>query len=131
MVGFRNTVGDSEMNNWQTGTHQQIAFGRGVLGFVALNNEDGRWEKQFTTSLPDGTYCDVYAGPVPASGCAGSSYTVVNGSFNATIEGRNGLALHVNALAANGVSDLLSKRHHHGRGLRASKVFSRRRLSSH
>ncbi|KAG8825322.1 hypothetical protein FRC19_011686 [Serendipita sp. 401] len=132
MVGFRNTVGNVEMNNWQTGTQQQIAFGRGTLGFVVLNNEDGVWQNKFTTSLPDGTYCDVYDGPKGPSGCAGSSYTVVNGSFEATVKGRNGLALHVNALATDSVNGLLSKaQKRHSHGLRSLKGLSRRRLFSH
>jgi hypothetical protein len=99
MVGFRNTVGSDALNNWQTGLNQQIAFGRGFSGFVAINNEDGAWPRLFTTSLPDGNYCDVYAGPMSSSGCAGNTYTISSGSFNASIPGRTAIALHIGALA--------------------------------
>nr|GAT50135.1 alpha-amylase [Mycena chlorophos] len=59
MVGFHNAVGSSALTNIQEGTNQQIAFGRGSIGFVAINNEPSPWTNTFTTSLPAGTYCDA------------------------------------------------------------------------
>jgi hypothetical protein len=59
MVSFHNTVGTAAMTNWVAPNSQQIAFGRGALGFVAINNADATWTTTFTTSLPAGTYCDV------------------------------------------------------------------------
>lgn len=107
MVGFHNIVESSNnpLNNWQTGLNQQIAFGRGSAGFVAINNMDGDWPgttpKTFTTSLPDGVYCDVYVGPPGANNaCAGGSFTVTNGSFDAIVPARSAIALHVGAMTA-------------------------------
>ena len=73
MVSFRNNVGSAALTNWVSPSSQQIAFGRGALGFVAINNADSAWSATFSTSLPDGTYCDVISG-VPSNGtCAGAS----------------------------------------------------------
>ena len=121
MVGFRNTVGSDALNNWQTGLNQQIAFGRGSSGFVAINNEDGAWPRTFMTSLPDGNYCDVYAGPMSSSGCAGNTYTVSSSSFNASVPGRTAIALHIGALTVS-TQDILPIK----RGYEAHKLRQRR-----
>lgn len=97
MVGFHNVAGSAAINNWVSGTSQQIAFGRGSAGFVVINNADSSWSATFTTSLPSGTYCDVYTGPKSGSSCSGSSYTVSGGSFSATVAARTALALHTGA----------------------------------
>ncbi|KAG8789488.1 hypothetical protein FRC20_003833 [Serendipita sp. 405] len=94
LVGFHNSVGSDALNNWVSPSSQQIAFGRGSSGFVAINNADSSWTATFTTSLPNGIYCDVYTGPNTSSGCSGSSYGVSGGSFTATIAARSALALH-------------------------------------
>ncbi|KAF7348959.1 Alpha-amylase [Mycena venus] len=44
MVGFRNQVGTAAITNWVSPQAQQIAFGRGSAGFVAINNADSRQE---------------------------------------------------------------------------------------
>jgi hypothetical protein len=43
MVKFRAAVGTAPMNSWQNGNADQIAFGRGAAGFVAINNADSAW----------------------------------------------------------------------------------------
>ncbi|KAG8830401.1 hypothetical protein FRC17_004927 [Serendipita sp. 399] len=101
LVGFHNTVGSDPLNNWVSPSSQQIAFGRGSTGFIVINNADSSWTAKFTTSLPSATYCNVYTGPKTSSGgCSGSSYTVSNGSFTATIAARSALALHTGAVTA-------------------------------
>jgi len=99
MVGFRNQVGSAALNNWQSPQGTQIAFGRGSLGFVAINNADNNWSTTFTTPLPDGDYCDVIQGINSGSGCSGSSFTVSGGKFSATIKPRDALAIHTGQLA--------------------------------
>ncbi|KAF5364605.1 hypothetical protein D9758_005615 [Tetrapyrgos nigripes] len=94
MVGFRNTVGDAALNNWVSPQSQQIAFGRGSAGFVAINNADEDWSATFQTQLGDGTYCDVIA-----SGNCSSSVKVSGGSFDATVPARSALAIHTGATA--------------------------------
>ncbi|KAE9394317.1 alpha-amylase-domain-containing protein [Gymnopus androsaceus JB14] len=97
MTGFRNTVGSAEMTNWVSPQSDQIAFGRGDLGFVAINNDDFDWSTTFATSLSDGTYCDVITGVVSSSSCTGSNFTVSGGSFSATVPARSAIAIHSNA----------------------------------
>ncbi|KAA1477013.1 glycoside hydrolase [Dentipellis sp. KUC8613] len=98
MVGFRNTVGAAALNNWVSPNSQQIAFGRGTAGFVAINNADSVWTATFKSSLPDGSYCDVAKGPKVNGACAAASYTVSQGSFMATVPARSSMALHIGAL---------------------------------
>ena len=76
MVGFRNNVGNAGLNNCFAPQSQQIAFGRGALGFVAINNADSAWTTTFTTTLPDGSYCDVISGTVSSSSCTGTSSVI-------------------------------------------------------
>ncbi|KAK7461494.1 hypothetical protein VKT23_008668 [Stygiomarasmius scandens] len=97
MVGFRNTVGTAALNNWVSPQSQQIAFGRGSAGFVAINNADSAWSSTFTTSLADGSYCDVISGTSSSGSCTGSSFTVSGGQFTATVPARSAVAIHSGA----------------------------------
>lgn len=74
MVGFHNNVGSATISNWVSPQSQQIAFGRGSLGYVAINNADSAWSATFTTALPDGTYCDVIRGTSDNGSCSGPSW---------------------------------------------------------
>ncbi|KAL0954517.1 hypothetical protein HGRIS_003484 [Hohenbuehelia grisea] len=94
MVGFRNTVGSAPITNWVSPQSQQIAFGRGSAGFVAINNADSDWSATFSTSLPAGTFCDVISGTSSAGSCTGSAFTVSGGSFSATVPARSAIAIH-------------------------------------
>ncbi|KAI0646216.1 glycoside hydrolase [Trametes meyenii] len=98
MVGFRNTVGGAPMTNWQSPQAQQIAFGRGQSGFVAINNADSQWSATFNTGLPDGTYCDVISGSPSNGKCAGTSFSVSGGSMTATVPARGAIAVHTGAI---------------------------------
>ncbi|KAI0765066.1 glycoside hydrolase [Fomes fomentarius] len=97
MVGFRNNVGNAALTNWQSPQGRQIAFGRGALGFVAINNDDSAWSTTFTTQLPDGSYCDVVSGASSGGNCSGTSITVSGGSFSATVPARSAVAIHTGA----------------------------------
>ncbi|TRM56870.1 glycoside hydrolase family 13 protein [Schizophyllum amplum] len=99
MIGFRNAVGDADISDWTSPQSQRIAFGRGSHGFVAINNVDDDWESTFTTSLGDGTYCDVIGGLAPAGTCLGATYTVSGGKFKGKVPARGALAIHAGAMA--------------------------------
>ncbi|KAG8945194.1 hypothetical protein FRC03_001789 [Tulasnella sp. 419] len=71
MVGFNNAVRGSGMDNWVQGAQDQIAFGRVKKGFVAINGNSGVWTREFTTSLPNGSYCDVISGKLENGNCTG------------------------------------------------------------
>ncbi|TFK64214.1 glycoside hydrolase [Pluteus cervinus] len=95
MVGFRNTVGTASMTNWVSPQSQQIAFGRGSTGFVAINNGDTTWTMTFTTSLPAGTYCDVISGTSSGGQCTGLGVTVGSGgTFTTSLQPRSAIAIH-------------------------------------
>nr|BAV60949.1 alpha-amylase [Pholiota microspora] len=98
MVGFRNNVGSAAITDWVSPQAQQIAFGRGALGFVAINNADSSWTSAFTTSLPAGSYCDVISGKNSSGTCSGSSFVVSGGTVSATIPARSAIALHTGSL---------------------------------
>ncbi|KAF8315449.1 alpha-amylase-domain-containing protein [Clavulina sp. PMI_390] len=100
MTQFRNHVFGSAVTNYVTGTNEQMAWGRGALGFVAINNADSAWSKTFTTSLPNGVYCDVAAGQPSGTTCAGGKYTVSSGTFTASVPARSAVALHTGALSS-------------------------------
>jgi len=98
MVAFHNTVGSEQMTNWVSPSSQRIAFGRGSVGFVAINNEDSAWDATFSTSLPAGTYCDAISGSVSSGKCTGTSVTVnSDGSFKVSISSRNAIGIHIGA----------------------------------
>ncbi|KAF5376994.1 hypothetical protein D9615_007301 [Tricholomella constricta] len=102
MVGFRNKVGTAGITNWVAPQSQRIAFGRGSLGYVAINNVDSAWTATFSTSLPSGTYCDVISGKSSSGSCTGAAYTVSGGSFTATVAARSAIAIHTGALGSGG-----------------------------
>lgn len=87
MVAFRNVVKGTEVNNWYDGGESggnQIAFTRGNQGFIAMNNDNTPFVQQVPTSLPDGTYCDVYTDNF-APGCQGRTVTVSGGRVSVDI----------------------------------------------
>ncbi|KAF8060728.1 glycoside hydrolase superfamily [Lyophyllum atratum] len=100
MVGFRNTVGTASITNWVSPQSQQIAFGRGSAGFVAINNADSAWTTTFTTSLAAGSYCDVISGKSSSGSCTGLKFTVSGGKFTATVPARSAVAIHTGAKVA-------------------------------
>ncbi|EKM53319.1 glycoside hydrolase family 13 protein [Phanerochaete carnosa HHB-10118-sp] len=104
MVGFHNQVGTAAMNNWVSPQSEQIAFGRGSLGFVAINNADAVWTTTFATSLPDGTYCDVISGISSSGVCTGTAFTVSDGKFTAGVQARNAIAIHSGATGTAGAT---------------------------
>ncbi|KAF8885204.1 glycoside hydrolase family 13 protein [Infundibulicybe gibba] len=103
MVGFHNEVGGAGMNNWVSPGPQQIAFGRGSAGFVAINNQDTSWTATFKTALPAGRYCDAVGGSIVKAPCSGTTFTVASdGVFTATVPSRGAIALHTGARDGSG-----------------------------
>jgi alpha-amylase len=78
MVAFRNATAGQPMTNINTSTPGAVAFSRGAVGFVALNNGASPWQASLMTGLPAGTYCDIVHGSLAAdaSSCAGDSIVV-------------------------------------------------------
>ncbi|KAK0479061.1 glycoside hydrolase [Armillaria luteobubalina] len=105
MVGFRNNVGSAALTNWMSPQSSQIAFGRGSAGFVAINNAASDWTTSFTTSLADGSYCNVIGGKSTSGTCTGSGFTISGGSFTATVLARSAIATHTGAKGTGSGSD--------------------------
>jgi alpha-amylase len=86
LVKFRSAASGQAQTNWVTGSTNQIAFSRGNVGFVALNNSTSAWTQTFYTGLAAGTYCNIVHGVANsgATACASDSVTV-NSTGYATI----------------------------------------------
>ncbi|KAJ6606513.1 alpha-amylase [Mycena vulgaris] len=95
MVAFHNAVGSATLTNVQKGTSQQIAFGRGISGFLVINNGGSVWTNIWNTSLPAGTYCDIiHDNTADPNICNGPSYIVSpSGTFYASVGPYDALAL--------------------------------------
>lgn len=94
MVGFRNAAIGQAQQNWIVGNNgNQIAFSRGNVGFVALNNSASAWTRSFATGLPAGVYCNVVNGTKNAAGtgCTADAVTVdASGNASFTVPANSG-----------------------------------------
>lgn len=60
MVDFRNQTDKVfSLTNWWSNGRDQLAFGRGNLGYVVINSSSSELAKDFKTSLPAGQYCNM------------------------------------------------------------------------
>ena len=96
-VEFRNHTADNwTTTNWWDNGNNQIAFGRGSSGFVAINRESGNLTATLTTSMAAGQYCNVLKGDLAADGksCTGETITVnSNGTINANVTPMDAFAI--------------------------------------
>lgn len=97
MIKFRGVVGSSQAIAWWDNGVNQIAFCRGIRGFIAFNNEETDMDERLFTCLPAGIYCDVITGQRDGLKCTGSSVMVdENGEANIRISAKIGvLAMHI------------------------------------
>jgi alpha-amylase len=106
MIGFRSaTQSIPTVTDWWSNSADQVAFGRGDRGFVAINREAEALTHTFQTQLPQGRYCNVIQGELTADDtrCTNSAQVVlVNrvGQFTATLPEMTALAIHVEARLA-------------------------------
>ncbi len=110
MVGFRNaTQAQFVLSNWWDNGNNQIAFGRGGLGFVAINREDNSTLVQsLQTGMPEGEYCDIINGEFNSAtkACTGPSITVgSDGRANFNVAVYNASAIHVGTNMGGGDPD--------------------------
>ncbi|KAJ6490187.1 glycoside hydrolase superfamily [Mycena vulgaris] len=93
---FHNAVGSAELTNIFVGSPQQVAFGRGSIGFLVINNDANAWSETWMTSLPTGTYCDIiHDTDTDPTTCSGTTYNVSStGSFTASVAPYDALALY-------------------------------------
>ena len=97
-MAFRNaTASNFSLTNWWSNNNNQIAFGRGDKGFVAINKEDSVLYTSLASSMQPGTYCNVLKGNLRADGssCTGETVTVnADGTVNVDLAPWDALAIH-------------------------------------
>ena len=98
MIKFHNAVNGTSVSNWQESGSNNIAFERvdangKSKGLLALNNTLQEHDVDYTTSLPDGEYCNVYA-----SRTCSQTVTVKSGHLKATIGKRSAIAIYAGAV---------------------------------
>jgi alpha-amylase len=100
-VDFRNNTADNwTTTNWWDNGNNQIAFGRGSSGHVAINKENGNLTAALATDMSEGTYCNVLKGELADDGlsCTGETITVnANGTINANVSAWDAFAIHQGA----------------------------------
>jgi alpha-amylase len=99
MIAFRRaTAAAPSVDGWWDNGANQIAFGRGDLGFVIINRESAPLHHTFKTPLMPGAYCDVLAGDFSGNACSGPIVNVdASGSIDVTVPAGEALAIHVGA----------------------------------
>ncbi len=107
MVQFRKAAAGAPMANVWDDAKNQLAFGRGDRGFVAINHEQAPLSRALPTGLAAGKYCDVLSGDfTPASGpanakpatCSGTVIDVdASGSATVELAAETAIAIHVGA----------------------------------
>lgn len=100
-VGFRNNTADNwAVTNWWDNTNNQISFGRGSSGHMAINKEDSTLSATVQTDMAPGQYCNVLKGELSADAksCSGEVITVnSDGTINLNIGAWDAMAIHKNA----------------------------------
>lgn len=105
-VDFRNNVNDNWVTTdwWDNGSNQ-IAFGRGNSGHVAINKEDYTMSATINTQMDPGVYCNVLKGELSqdSSSCSGETITVNgDGTINTNVAAWDAFAIHKNAKITQG-----------------------------
>ncbi|MCU0569829.1 MAG: alpha-amylase family protein [Oculatellaceae cyanobacterium Prado106] len=112
MVNFRSQLtAEDTLNHWWSNGNQ-IAFGRGQVGFVVLNRSETALTQTFQTSLPPGEYCNIITAALTENlqDCTVAQDTVAQdtvaqdkiqvnaqGEFTATVPPLTAIALHQSA----------------------------------
>ncbi|MCH9277140.1 type I pullulanase [Bifidobacterium amazonense] len=93
MIGFHNAVAGTAVTDWKAYGSNVLGFGRGDVGYLALNNSDKDSQQTFTTSLPAGEYCNVYA----TGDCSQTVTVKDDGTFDATLGKNSAIAIYAGA----------------------------------
>ncbi|MBE7383973.1 MAG: alpha-amylase family protein [Leptolyngbya sp. SIO1E4] len=95
MVRFRAaTQSVPRVTDWWSNGSNQIAFGRGDLGFVVINREETPLSHTFQTQLPPGRYCEVLHASTNPAHCDALITVDEQGQFQATVGAMDAIAIH-------------------------------------
>lgn len=98
---FRNhTASHFFTSDWWDNGNNQIAFGRGDAGHVAINKENGSMNATVPTQMVPGQYCNVLKGELSPDGssCSGEVITVnADGTINLNVPAWDAMAIHADA----------------------------------
>jgi alpha-amylase len=103
MVGWHNLAlsEDAPMANWATDGNDLIAFSRGNVAWIAINNGSSAETDTFSTGLPDGSYCDIVAATYNDGTCSGAGIVVADGQAAVTVPAGGSVAIDTNAVIGN------------------------------
>ena len=76
MVAWHNEVAGTPVANWYSDHNNLIAFSRGTVGWITVNNGSKAKTGTFSTGLPQGTYCDILHGTFKNGKCSGRTVKV-------------------------------------------------------
>ncbi|MEK0279592.1 type I pullulanase [Bifidobacterium mongoliense] len=93
MIGFHDAVAGTTATDWESPAVNVLGFKRGDKGYLALNNSDQDAHDTFSTSLPAGTYCNVYT----TGDCSDTVTVKDDHTFTATIAKHSAIAIHAGA----------------------------------
>lgn len=88
MIAFHNSVNGTTVNNWHDNGSNVIGFSRGDKGFIAINNSAQEEAIDWTTTLPDGEYYNLYANNQGLQ-----TVRVANGKVTTTLPAMQAIAL--------------------------------------
>ncbi len=93
MIRFHNAVNGTKVTNWWDNGSNNIGFGRGSVGYLALNNSSSAVTQTYQTSLAAGTYCNVYA----TGNCSETVTVKSDGTFTAKVAAHSAVAIYTGA----------------------------------
>lgn len=106
MVGWHNLAlsSDAAVANWTTDGNGLVAFSRGDVAWIAIDNGSSAETATFPTGLPDGSYCDIVADTYNDGTCSGSGVVVADGQATVTVPADGAVAIDADSVIGNAIA---------------------------
>jgi alpha-amylase len=103
MVAWHNLAltDDAAVANWTADGNDLIAFSRGDVAWIAINNGGSAETDTFPTGLPDGSYCDIVADTYSDGTCSGAGIVVADGQATVTVPADGSVAIDADSVIGN------------------------------
>ena len=103
MVAWHNLAltDDAAVTNWTTEGNDLIAFSRGDVAWIAINNGGSAETDTFPTGLPDGSYCNVISDTYSDGTCSGAGIVVADGQATVTVPADGSVAIDADSVIGN------------------------------